>query len=118
MLSQPHRRVVRRRQPYRTALPGAAAPDDLTPGGAAADSRRAMAPLPTAAIAAPVEPAPIQPAPAGGDDSRVRRPAIPKLLIAIRHYSWQTFGADLAAGITVGLVALPLAMAFAIASGL
>jgi SulP family sulfate permease len=73
-----------------------------------------MAPLPPAAIASPVEPAP----PGGDDDGRVRRPAVPKLLIAIRHYSWATFGADLAAGITVGLVALPLAMAFAIASGL
>jgi SulP family sulfate permease len=47
-----------------------------------------------------------------------RRPSIPKLIVALRHYSWQTFGADLTAGLTVGLVALPLAMAFAIASGL
>jgi SulP family sulfate permease len=71
-----------------------------------------MARLPSPAIAASVEPAP-----AAGDGPR-RRPAVPKLLIALRHYSWQTFGADLTAGITVGLVALPLAMAFAIASGL
>jgi SulP family sulfate permease len=36
---------------------------------------------------------------------------------ALRHYSWSAFGADLGSGVTVGLVALPLAMAFAIASG-
>ena len=72
-----------------------------------------MTRVPTAAIAAPVEPAP-----AGAGDGPVRRPAVPKLLIALRRYSWQTFGADLTAGLTVGLVALPLAMAFAIASGL
>jgi sulfate permease, SulP family len=47
-----------------------------------------------------------------------RRPAVPKLLVALRHYSWATLGADVTAGLTVGLVALPLAMAFAIASGL
>ena len=42
----------------------------------------------------------------------------PKLLAALRGYDrWQA-GADLLAGVTVGLVALPLAMAFAIASGL
>ncbi|MEO5821855.1 MAG: SulP family inorganic anion transporter, partial [Vicinamibacteraceae bacterium] len=65
-----------------------------------------------AATAAPVEPGP------AALDAPVRRPALPKLLIALRRYSWQTFGADLTAGLTVGLVALPLAMAFAIASGL
>ena len=42
---------------------------------------------------------------------------MPKLLVALRRYSWATLGADLTAGVTVGLVALPLAMAFAIASG-
>jgi SulP family sulfate permease len=36
---------------------------------------------------------------------------------ALRGYSWSTFAADLGSGVTVGLVALPLAMAFAIASG-
>jgi SulP family sulfate permease len=43
---------------------------------------------------------------------------IPASIIALRHYSLQTFSADLIAGVTVGLVALPLAMAFAISSGL
>ncbi len=33
-------------------------------------------------------------------------------------YSWRLFKSDLAAGLTVGLVALPLAMVFAIAAGL
>jgi len=42
----------------------------------------------------------------------------PASIRALRHYSWVTFRQDLIAGITVGLVALPLAMAFAIASGL
>jgi sulfate permease, SulP family len=42
----------------------------------------------------------------------------PALVRALRGYSWPVFGHDLAAGVTVGLVALPLAMAFAIASGL
>src|SRR6187431_2904465 len=42
----------------------------------------------------------------------------PALVGALRDYTRQTFLADLIAGITVGLVALPLAMAFAISSGL
>src|SRR6267378_3661915 len=41
----------------------------------------------------------------------------PKLVDALRNYSSETFLADLVAGITVGIVAIPLAMAFAIASG-
>ena len=41
----------------------------------------------------------------------------PKSFLALRDYSGRKFGADLAAGVTVGLVALPLSMAFAIASG-
>ncbi len=42
----------------------------------------------------------------------------PKLLTVLREgYSRQTFGRDLAAGLIVGVVALPLAIAFAIASG-
>ena len=42
----------------------------------------------------------------------------PKSLLLLRHYSRGAFVADLVAGVTVGLVALPLAMAFAISSGL
>jgi len=41
----------------------------------------------------------------------------PKLLDTLKHYTWADFHADLVAGVTVGIVALPLAMAFAIASG-
>jgi SulP family sulfate permease len=43
---------------------------------------------------------------------------MPASVRALRHYSWHALTSDLIAGITVGLVALPLAMAFAIASGL
>ena len=42
----------------------------------------------------------------------------PASVIALRHYSGRLFVQDAIAGVTVGLVALPLAMAFAIASGL
>ncbi|HEX5801532.1 MAG TPA: SulP family inorganic anion transporter [Azospira sp.] len=41
----------------------------------------------------------------------------PKLLDCLPGYNRAQFGKDLAAGITVGVLALPLAMAFAIASG-
>jgi SulP family sulfate permease len=41
----------------------------------------------------------------------------PKSFLALRDYNGRKFGADLAAGVTVGMVALPLSMAFAIASG-
>ena len=43
---------------------------------------------------------------------------LPKSILCLKDYSARIFAADLAAGVTVGLVALPLAMAFAIASGL
>jgi SulP family sulfate permease len=43
---------------------------------------------------------------------------IPQSIIAFRHYNRHTFISDAIAGVTVGLVALPLAMAFAIASGM
>lgn len=41
----------------------------------------------------------------------------PKLLDCLHDYTRAQFGKDLASGITVGVLALPLAMAFAIASG-
>ena len=44
-------------------------------------------------------------------------PFRPYLLKSLKGYTREQFGADLIAGITVGVVALPLAMAFAIASG-
>src|SRR5881394_668347 len=43
---------------------------------------------------------------------------LPKSIICFRDYNASKFGRDVIAGITVGLVALPLAMAFSIASGL
>ena len=42
---------------------------------------------------------------------------LPKSVILLRNYDRHKFLSDLIAGVTVGLVALPLAMAFAIASG-
>ena len=43
---------------------------------------------------------------------------LPKSVLCVRDYNLNKFGHDVIAGITVGLVALPLAMAFSIASGL
>lgn len=48
---------------------------------------------------------------------KVLEERLPKSLLCLRDYSWAKFRSDLIAGITVGLVALPLAMAFAISSG-
>lgn len=45
-------------------------------------------------------------------------PFKPYLVKSLRSYDADQFGNDLIAGITVGVLALPLAMAFAIASGL
>ncbi len=42
---------------------------------------------------------------------------VPKSILAFKGYTRRDFVSDLVAGVTVGLVALPLAMAFAIASG-
>src|ERR1035441_4340618 len=42
---------------------------------------------------------------------------LPKSVLCLKSYTKRKFVSDLLAGITVGLVALPLAMAFAIASG-
>ena len=41
----------------------------------------------------------------------------PELLNTIKSYNTKTFVSDLIAGVIVGIVALPLAIAFAIASG-
>lgn len=45
-------------------------------------------------------------------------PFHPRLLSALKRYNKEDFWKDFGAGVTVGLVALPLAIAFAIASGL
>src|SRR5580698_6213245 len=42
---------------------------------------------------------------------------LPKSVLLLRDYDRHKFVSDLIAGVTVGMVALPLAMAFAIASG-
>jgi sulfate permease, SulP family len=42
---------------------------------------------------------------------------LPRSILSLQDYTWNKFAADSLAGVTVGLVALPLAMAFAIASG-
>jgi SulP family sulfate permease len=47
----------------------------------------------------------------------VTHPWAPKSVLLLRRYTADAFVADLLAGVTVGLVALPLAMAFAISSG-
>src|SRR5665213_2464734 len=47
----------------------------------------------------------------------ISNPNLPKLFLAIRIYTARIFLHDLLAGLTVGMVALPLAMAFGIASG-
>lgn len=46
------------------------------------------------------------------------KPFKPRIVESLQGYNFQRFLKDLGAGITVGVVALPLAMAFAIASGL
>jgi len=47
----------------------------------------------------------------------LKKASLPKNLQYLRGYTRKMFTADLAAGITVGIVALPLAIGFAIASG-
>ena len=42
---------------------------------------------------------------------------VPKILTTLKTYDRRQFAADLAAGVVVGIVALPLSIAFAIASG-
>ena len=53
-----------------------------------------------------------------GQTKIIVRRFVPRLTEQLKSYNTRKFTADLAAGITVGVVALPLAMAFAIASGL
>ena len=48
---------------------------------------------------------------------RTAGPLTPRLLTCLRTYDRHTLVSDVIAGVTVGLVALPLAMAFAISSG-
>jgi sulfate permease, SulP family len=50
-------------------------------------------------------------------EPRAKQPFVPKLFLSLKDYSRAKLSADLIAGVTVGIVALPLAMAFAIASG-
>jgi len=50
-------------------------------------------------------------------DVRTNSQWLPQSVLSLRGYTFTKFTRDLAAGVTVGLVALPLAMAFAIASG-
>ncbi len=47
----------------------------------------------------------------------IKTPFIPKSIVCLQNYSWPQLKADIGSGVVVGLVALPLAMAFAIASG-
>ena len=54
----------------------------------------------------------------GQSPTSLLAPFRPYLVEALRGYSTQMFARDLSAGATVGIVALPLAMAFAMASGL
>jgi hypothetical protein len=42
---------------------------------------------------------------------------LPKSVVCLRDYNLRKFTSDLIAGFTVGLVALPLAMAFTLSSG-
>lgn len=41
----------------------------------------------------------------------------PKLFTTLQDYSWQQFGRDFIAGIVVGIIALPLSIAFGVSSG-
>lgn len=51
------------------------------------------------------------------ESTATTRPWTPRSILCLLGYNVQQFLADLVAGLTVGLVALPLAMAFGIASG-
>jgi sulfate permease, SulP family len=123
--------------PPEAAQPDAGAPEETHAAPPASESAAvsasavAAAAGPSAAVTSDHErdaaaspesapPPPVATAPAAAPaviTARQEKPG-PKLRSALRGYSWKTFAADAAAGVTVGLVALPLAMAFAIASGL
>jgi SulP family sulfate permease len=47
----------------------------------------------------------------------MRSDLVPKLFTCLRSYDRQTWRSDLLAGITIGIISIPLAIAFAIASG-
>jgi SulP family sulfate permease len=101
--------------PPEAAQPDAGAPDEPRAAAAAVAS-------PGTAITSdtsdpPTGPVILPPAAPGVITARREKPG-PKLRSALRGYSWKIFAADVTAGVTVGLVALPLAMAFAIVSGL
>jgi sulfate permease, SulP family len=51
------------------------------------------------------------------DSRQLIKDWLPKSILCLQDYNRKTFVSDVIAGVTVGLVALPLAMAFAIASG-
>ena len=51
------------------------------------------------------------------ESTDISRKWLPKLLLCLQQYTRQDLLADTVAGVTVGMVALPLAMAFGIASG-
>lgn len=103
----------------RHAAPASAAiPSDTSdrreePEAPPRDASAAPAPEPSQSIALP----PSEPAAPAVINARREKPG-PKLRSALTGYSWKIFAADVTAGVTVGLVALPLAMGLAIASGL
>ena len=53
----------------------------------------------------------------GSRFAALAQPWLPRSIECLRGYTLRAFGGDAVAGVTVALVALPLAMAFAIASG-
>src|SRR5207248_3653391 len=54
----------------------------------------------------------------GADPMTLSKQWLPRSIECLHGYTTRKFSHDLVAGLTVGLVALPLAMAFALASGL
>lgn len=82
------------------------------PDQPAHDSARPAAPIPE-------PPSALTPAPGSSPPRPTLPDWLPRSILSLsRGYDLRTFVQDAVAGVTVGLVALPLAMAFAIASGL